>query len=70
MFANIYGAAGVSQMIEMMKTELTTSMALLGQSDIHQLNATNVSYLRSSFDTRSQFRSGQHKVDREHVVLT
>jgi isopentenyl diphosphate isomerase/L-lactate dehydrogenase-like FMN-dependent dehydrogenase len=53
MFANIYGAAGVSQMIEMMKTELITSMALLGQSDIHQLNATNVSHLRSLFYTCS-----------------
>jgi isopentenyl diphosphate isomerase/L-lactate dehydrogenase-like FMN-dependent dehydrogenase len=43
MFANIYGAPGVAQLISMMKLEMTTTLALLGQSDTNKLNSTYVS---------------------------
>ena len=34
MFANAYGEEGVTKMIDILRTELTTTMALMGQSDI------------------------------------
>lgn len=47
MFANVYGEAGVTKMIDILTEELTTTMALMGQSDIdgYRGNTTFVSRL-------------------------
>lgn len=42
-FANIWGEAGVSRLIDMMRTEIETTMALMGQANTATLDATSVS---------------------------
>lgn len=42
MFANIYGEAGVSKMIDMLRTELETEMKLMGEPKAHNINASYV----------------------------
>ncbi|THV02482.1 FMN-dependent alpha-hydroxy acid dehydrogenase [Dendrothele bispora CBS 962.96] len=42
MFANIYGEEGVSKMIDMMATELTTELKLLGEPDVNNLDASYI----------------------------
>ncbi|KAJ6571567.1 FMN-dependent alpha-hydroxy acid dehydrogenase [Mycena capillaripes] len=42
MFANIWGEAGVSRMIDLFSKEMATSLQLMGVSDINQLNASFV----------------------------
>lgn len=48
MFANIYGQSGVAKMINILRTELTTEMQLMGEADINRYrgNTTFVSWLR------------------------
>ncbi|KAF9045681.1 FMN-linked oxidoreductase [Hymenopellis radicata] len=41
-FANIWGEAGVSRLIDMMKTEIETTMELMGQANTATLDATSV----------------------------
>ncbi|KAF8916024.1 FMN-dependent alpha-hydroxy acid dehydrogenase [Mucidula mucida] len=41
-FANIWGEAGVSRLIDMMRTEIETTMALMGQANTATLDATSV----------------------------
>ncbi|KAJ7072181.1 FMN-dependent alpha-hydroxy acid dehydrogenase [Mycena amicta] len=43
MYANCYGEAGVSRMIDLFAQELYTSMQLMGVSNVNQLNTTYVS---------------------------
>ncbi|EIN05302.1 FMN-dependent alpha-hydroxy acid dehydrogenase [Punctularia strigosozonata HHB-11173 SS5] len=42
MFANIWGEEGVTHMIDLLKTELSTSMQLMGASDVTALNSSYV----------------------------
>ncbi|KAK7046533.1 FMN-dependent alpha-hydroxy acid dehydrogenase [Favolaschia claudopus] len=42
MFANIWGEAGVSRMIDLFSQEMKTSMQLMGVSDVRQLNTSYV----------------------------
>ncbi|KAJ6484466.1 FMN-dependent alpha-hydroxy acid dehydrogenase [Mycena vitilis] len=42
MFANIWGEAGVSRLIDLFAQEMSTSMQLMGVADVHQLNTSYV----------------------------
>jgi isopentenyl diphosphate isomerase/L-lactate dehydrogenase-like FMN-dependent dehydrogenase len=42
MFANIYGTPGVSQLVSMLKLEISTTLALLGAADSNKLDETYV----------------------------
>ncbi|KAJ7487916.1 FMN-dependent alpha-hydroxy acid dehydrogenase [Mycena latifolia] len=42
MFANIWGEAGVSRLIDLFSQEMATSMQLMGVSDVNQLNTSYV----------------------------
>jgi isopentenyl diphosphate isomerase/L-lactate dehydrogenase-like FMN-dependent dehydrogenase len=57
MFANIWGEAGVSRLIDLFSQEMATSLQLMGVSNVNQLNT---SYVRSCLslpgvDTYCQF---------------
>lgn len=41
-YANIWGEEGVSRMIEMLQTELETTMQLMGESKVYNINSTYV----------------------------
>ncbi|TFK47154.1 FMN-dependent alpha-hydroxy acid dehydrogenase [Heliocybe sulcata] len=42
MFANIWGEEGVTHMIQLLSTELQTSMQLMGANDVSQINSTYI----------------------------
>lgn len=50
-FANIWGEVGVSRMIEMLQTELETTMQLMGESKVANINSSYVSAVASHLDT-------------------
>ncbi len=45
MFANVWGEEGVLRMIEILKAELETSMQLMGESKVRNINSSYVSFL-------------------------
>lgn len=49
MFSNLYGTEGVARMIYLLKTELSTSMKLMGESDVSAINSSYVSSTRRTF---------------------
>jgi isopentenyl diphosphate isomerase/L-lactate dehydrogenase-like FMN-dependent dehydrogenase len=42
MFANIWGEDGVTHMIDLLRTELNTTMQLMGANDVNTLNSSFV----------------------------
>ncbi|KII86466.1 hypothetical protein PLICRDRAFT_178000 [Plicaturopsis crispa FD-325 SS-3] len=46
MFANIYGEPGVTKMLNFLKTELSTTMQLMGQADASKINSSFVNTKR------------------------
>jgi isopentenyl diphosphate isomerase/L-lactate dehydrogenase-like FMN-dependent dehydrogenase len=54
MFANIWGEAGVSRLINLFSQEMKTSMQLMGVANVNQLNS---SYVRDAVFPRRHWRS-------------
>jgi len=42
MFANIWGEEGVTHMIQLLSTELQTSIQLMGANDVSKINSTYI----------------------------